>query len=281
MQQYFKSYFPDIDLRRGRTVHVDAARVPPHATYIVLSDQAQNLECLSQLRAIQALCIDEPRQTDIQTISALSHLRLLCIRETRVEDLSLLSQLQHLECLVITGASRLTSLEFLRSLRGLRALGVVDAKRLRDVAPLAGLRQLRELNLSGGLWNKLSLISLEPLRHLQSLEYLWLLPDVKESTLEPLGGLRGLKQLWLNHLFPMEDYAKLAGKLSQVRSEQFTRLFWPLDLSICKRCGQNTMVLPVGKGQKVLCRNCDVNRITRYRKAFQTIKRQAASRTQW
>jgi hypothetical protein len=54
----------------------------------------------------------------------------------------------------------------------------------------------------------------------------------------------------------MEEYARLAGKLPHVRCKNFEELCVPFPHQACKKCGESTLVIPIGKGARKMCRDC-------------------------
>jgi hypothetical protein len=163
----------------------------------------------------------------------------------------------------------------------LQALSLSDFKRLTDISALAKLQNLLELELSCGIWNKLPLESIEPIGHLKALECLALAPQMKDPSLEPLARLTQLRELSLNNRFPMEDFAKLAGKLPHVKCPNFDELFDPFPHKMCRKCGEPRLVIPIGKGARMMCQDCDDQKIADYAQNFETIKKESASRNTW
>lgn len=165
----------------------------------------------------------------------------------------------------------------------LEAAHLSDLKRLADIDPLAKCKTLAELHLCCGLWNALSLDSLEPLRGLTQLDYLSLSPQTKEPTLEPLRGLKNLKELSLNGRFPFEEYARLAGKLPKdIKCEHFSDMFSDFkDIKACRKCKQKDLVIGVWKKGPTLCVHCDAEKIQHWRDEFARLRDDAAKRSAW
>ena len=92
------------------------------------------------------------------------------IKDLQVEDLSPLDRVRGLEWLSITWNTKLTSLEPLASLKGLTRLSISDTPKVRDLDPIGNLSSLVALNYSGGIWNKATATTLEPLARLEALE---------------------------------------------------------------------------------------------------------------
>ena len=266
---------------QGKTLYNDASEIPATESFVAVTGKTRNLHHLRTLTRLQTLWIADLKQGQVSIVGELSNLRTLCIRGTRAEDFNALAGLSGLQVLIIDNATRLTDLSFITELKQLRAIHLFDMKSLTNLAPLCHLGELVELHLLGGIWSKLGIESLEPLQALKKLRYLRLAPSMKEPTLKPLAGLTQLVELSLNNTFPMEEYAKLRGKLPNTKSPNFDELLTPFPHKSCRKCGEHTMHIPIGKGEKMLCGECDEKKIEDHVKRFNQIAQRAKVTAVW
>ena len=155
-------------------------------------------------------------------------------------------------------------------------------KRLTDIRPLAKCKSLVELHLESGMWNELTLDSLEPLRGLKQLRYLGLSSVMKKPTLEPLSELTSLQELSLNGKFSFEDYGRLAGKLRKTKCKHFTDVFSDFsNVRACRKCKQKSLLIGVWLKGPRLCVQCDAEKIQAWRNDFARFRDEAAKRSTW
>ena len=111
--------------------------------------------------------------------------------EMRVADIATLARIGPIRALGISWNTKLVSLEPLDSLPGLVTLTLIDTPKVRDVSPIGRLAALRALEYSGGMWNKNTADSLEPLGRLTGAR--------GASAHEPAGARRGPSPPWPMH----------------------------------------------------------------------------------
>jgi hypothetical protein len=166
--------------------------------------------------------------------------------------------------------TRARDIEALGGLSSLQGLVLEDTPKIRDLAPLARLRGLSSIEFSGGIWNRNTASSLEPLAQLTSLRDLTLLNlRVESGGLRPLARCRSLETLELSNQFATEDYAYLSVHLPNARCPHFApyiRLKQPVD-------GKDIMV--VGRRKPFLNSRRDQKRLERYASAFAKLQREA------
>ena len=165
------------------------------------------------LRANRAYVVGA-RQRHLEQVSELIEVKSLSFNDLQVEDLSPLQRIQGLEWLSITWNTKVTSLEPLASLRRLTRLSISDTPKVRDLDPIGSLTNLVALNFSGGIWNKATAATLEPIARLAALEELCLTNiKILEGGLRPLALSRRLRRIELSNQFETADYAYLSVAL--------------------------------------------------------------------
>jgi len=269
------------DIVQGHPLYDDAQDVPRNAKLVAVTGKTKRFDSLLSCSAVETLWVGIPTQAQILTVAKLHTLKTLCLRGTIAGDFTPLAQLSNLEILIIEDAVRLEDLGFLKPLANLRALHISDAKRLTDIGPIGHVERLVELTLAGGIWNRLALKSLEPLRQLASLEYLGLFASMKNGSLEPLRALQSLEELQLNDHFALEEYAKLSGFLPHVQCDHFVDLFRPFPHKPCKKCQNSTLLQPKHTPSRMLCRDCDAAKIAAVEARFRDIAETAKATQRW
>jgi hypothetical protein len=187
--------------------------------------------------------------------------------EMRVADLAAIAQLGDVQALAISWNTKVVSLDPLAALPNVSILSFDDTPKVRDLAPIARLTRLRALQFSGGIWNKNTADSLEPLAALDELEELSLLNlRVLDGGLRPLGRLPSLRRLDVSNQFDTADYAYLSVALRQTDCDHFAP-YIPLGAGFG---GKDVMV--VGAGKPFLDSTADAARLRRYVEAFETLQ---------
>jgi hypothetical protein len=122
---------------------------------------------------------------------------------------------------------------------------------------------LTNLSLTGGMWNKLSLKSIEPLSVLKELRSLDLGNiEIKDSnSILPLSSLVQLEKLNIPNRFPTEEIARLSVKLPNTVCDFFTPF-------IKVNSGDDKDTLIIGKGKPRLNSKKDSERIKKYEAEF-------------
>lgn len=249
----------------------DIANAPRDSTDLRLAAAARGWELLPEYPSLTRLwcfTISQPRLDAIARCRSLKRLYLDGIR-VPLQDLA---RLTDLDVLSIESATRLPTLAEIPRLSDLRGLSVTNAPRVASLRPLSAGRGLRALNVSGGIWSRMTIDSLVPLERLEELRYLALANlKVRDWSLEPLGALVGLQKLTLANSYPMREFARLSARLKHTECQWF-KPFVEFSAVPCPRCGTTSLVIPSGKGLRTMCRRCDEERIRRHEDAF----RQAA-----
>ena len=198
-------------------------------------------------------------------ICELSNLEVLQIKWSNVSRLDAIRNLSALKALSIGSSTRVESITPLAALQSLELLEIENFKLITDFSPLVDLRSLRHLSVSGSMWSKQAVASLEPFAKMTWLSSLCVdTSNVKSlRTLEPL---TNLKSLGIGGRLPYDEYAWLSAKLPNTECQWFQPY---LDLSEsgyspCTSCGEKSMVMVTGKGKPVLCRHCDDAKLAKH-----------------
>jgi hypothetical protein len=157
--------------------------------------------------------------------SALSRIDVeaLYLYEFRVPDLKALSHLSRLKHLRIDWSTKLIDISALKAFPDLETLHFDDTPKLDDISSIAELSRLKGFWFQGGMWNRNTVKSLEPLCNLMLLEEISLANlKVLEGGLRPLSRCPRLKKLEVSNQFETDDYAYLAGVRPDVECDMFT-----------------------------------------------------------
>lgn len=197
-------------------------------------------------------------------------LQLLRIKWSGIRSLERIAGLVALEALSIGSSTKVQSIEPLTSLPSLRVLELENFKLVSDFSPLARLRNLRSLCITGSMWSRQAIDSLEPFATMTWLEALYV-DTFRVTSLRPLARLRNLEELGLGGRLRYDEYAWLAAKLPGTRCQWFAPY---LDLSgkgyaHCKQCKGASMVMVTGRGKPTLCTRCDAAQLAKHVAMFE------------
>jgi hypothetical protein len=223
-------------------------------------------ELTTELRVDRARVVGL-RPAHMDRLATLLRTRVLALYDAQIEDLSFLQRLDGLEWLGLTWNTKLTSLEPLAAHKGLTRLSISDTPKVRDLEPLGALTTLVALNYSGGMWNKVTAETLEPIARLPALEEL-VLTNIKvlEGGLRPVGRLRRLRALELSNEFDTADYAYLSVALPDTKCRHFAP-FVPIEID-----GLKADAMVVGRRKPFLDSKRDADRLARYVAEFQRLQ---------
>ncbi|MEM7188672.1 MAG: leucine-rich repeat domain-containing protein [Pseudomonadota bacterium] len=177
------------------------------------------LDEIEQLKA-DAVFIGSIRQDEFNSLCPKLQTQHLVFADLRVADVSALTRVSDLRHLSITWSTKLSDIGPLAELTGLESLVLSDVKKVTDISPLAALSGLRALVYEGGIWNKQTAETLEPLTALTRLEELQMTNlKVGQGGLRPLARLQSLRLMILPNQFPTEEFAYLAAHLPHVECD--------------------------------------------------------------
>ena len=201
--------------------------------------------------------------------SALSKIDVeaLFLYEFRVPDLQALSHLSRLRHLRVEWSTKLHDVGGLSAFQGLETLHLCDTPNVDDVGPVSGLKCLRGFAFEGGMWNRNTARSLEPLSNLPQLEEVWLSNlKVLEGGLRPLARCPGLRKLEVSNQFDVGDFAYLAGVRPDVGCDKFAA--WT--------AWHDGMVMPTGRGKPLLHPIADYRQVEALEAIFDKLRNRYA-----
>lgn len=188
----------------------------------------------------------------------------------------MLSYLPELKILSIETCSKVDNLDDIGNLTDLTGLSLIHFSKIKDIKPLSRLTDLRELAIAGSMWTRMKIQSFEPLEKLRNIEFLHLTNiKPKDELLKPIENLKKLKQMDIANFYPMEDFARLAGILSETSCIWF-KPYISISFACCKKCGKETIVMLTGKRKPSICRKCDKKRLNKHVAEFEEIMRLSA-----
>ena len=257
----------------------DLGIAPEREKKAVIKAWVEKLPDLTHLRRLSIWSQVPPAV--LEAACALRGLEVLEIKGTSAETLRPLAQLTQLHSLSIGGATKVESVEPLAALQELRLLEIANFKRVTDFTPLQSLRRLESLAVTGSMWARQDVGSLEPFAAMTWLTSLTLDTSGVDS-LRPLAALRQLKRLEVSGRLPMEEYAWLAAHLPTTECRWFApyQELSALGIGRCPKCTAQTMVMLTGRRAGDACRVCDSAKVRRHAEAFQAAREAAVAQTQ-
>jgi hypothetical protein len=185
--------------------------VDPEATDVVFRREGASHAGLHRCTAIRRLWASQVDAAFLDEIAAMPSLDTLSLQRVTASDLQPLARLGQLRRLVVRDATRVADLEWTRAL-ALESLALENLSSVSSLEPLAGQRGLRALGVEGAMWTAMRVHSLEPLRNLERLEYLFLTNlRVRDGSLRPLQGLTRLRFLQCARYYDHSEFAALAA----------------------------------------------------------------------
>lgn len=251
----------------------DVAAVPKSADCVRLVSGAKNIQSLKHLANLKALWCFNLNLAMIDLIAQLQSLKYVFVETVRVGGaLNLLSQLKDLIVLRIDSCSKENSLKWLDNFPLLDGLGITNFRNVSRIDEIAWQSELRSLAVSGSMWTKMKVDTLRPLSDLKRLEYLDLTSlRVLDESLDPLVELSHLEHLDIANAYPFDEFARLAGRLSNCECSWF-KPYQDFSAIQCKRCGKATLVIPSGKRMPMLCKVCDEVRLRKHEERFNAVR---------
>lgn len=254
----------------------DLGRVPEDEKKKVISAWVKTLPSLSKLKR---LCVwSHVTQPLFDAICEVPSLEALQLKWSTVRHLDAIRGLRALRLLSIGSSTRVESIMPLAGLPSLELLEIENFKLIMDFSPLLSIRSLRDLSVTGSMWSKQSVASLQPFAQMTWLKSLCV--DTSNLTsIRELATLTNLESLGVGGRLPYTEYAWLAAKLPNTECQWFQPY---LDLSDsgwspCKTCGKKSMVMVTGKGKPTLCRHCDEAKLAKHVSLFEQARAAAQS----
>lgn len=253
----------------------DLGAVPEAEKKRIIKTWCTKLPELQQLRRLSLWSqVTPPVFEAACKIHGLEALQIKWSNLVSLEPIIALGELRHLW---IGSSTRIQSIEPLTTLTKLTFLSIENFKLIHDFSPLEKLTSLEVLCVTGSMWTRQNVGSLEPFARMRWLRSLAL--DTKYvASIRPLAALKQLEFLDLGGKLPLQEYAWLAAKLPHTECRWFApyldvagRGFGP-----CLRCKHDSKVIGTGRGGTVMCRHCDADKLQKRIDAFEAAKRASA-----
>jgi hypothetical protein len=184
--------------------------VDPAAADVVFRREGASHVGLHRYTAIRRLWASQVDAAFLDEIAAMPALEMLSLQRVTAINLQPLARLLRLRRLIVRDATRVVDLEWTRALT-LESLALENLKSVCSLEPLADQHGLRGLGVEGAMWTAMRVHSLEPLRNLERLEYLFLTNlRVRDGLLRPLHGLTRLRFLQCARYYADGEFALLA-----------------------------------------------------------------------
>ena len=206
-------------------------------------------------------------QALFDAVCGMRGLRTLRTKWSSIRSLDRIAELAALQVLSLGSSTKVESIEPLASLPSLEVLELENLKRISDFSPLVRLASLRHLSVTGSMWTRQVVDSLEPFARMTWLESLTV-DTAYVRSVRPLAALRNLRTLRLGGRLPYTEYAWLAAKLPATECQWFAPY---IDLSFgpCGKCRRPARVMVTGRGKPVLCRHCDAEKLAKHGAMFE------------
>lgn len=238
-------------------------------------------ELLPTLSGVRTLWFhSKVTQEMFEAACAMPGLEGLYVKWSGITSLRPLTGQANLAYFHLGGAPSAEHLDALATLPRLVDLEICNVRAAGDLRFLHDLPRLRALMLAGdsNSIKALKIGTLAPLATLQELERLTLMTvQVDDGLLSPLAGLPRLKHLRLPNRFPMEEFARLAGRRPDIQCDSFEPVAGPVNWLTCKICRRKSMHQLIGKGKPWLCEHCDAARLAKHIADFKAIAAMAAA----
>lgn len=222
----------------------DLSSVNKSIQHLRIHGNAQSLERLSSLKNLKSLSVYTLNQQQFETICRHANPEKIKLYELRANNLAPLTLLTDIKEIELDWNTKATTLWDLSGNPALHKLSINDFSKLSDISYLQNARNITELSLTGGIWNKLKLHSLSPLKSLDSLNKLTLANlSLEQGGLEPITHLHNLKELTVSNQFPTEEYARLSVALPNTKCQYFAPYV------TVKGIYSDKDIMPVGKGK--------------------------------
>lgn len=265
------------DYPGGDRLHLDwdLGRVTEREKKATIQAWARKLPELQHLRWLSVWSHVTPPL--FEAACTLRGLECLQLKWTNLQTLQPIEQLAELQSLFIGSSTKVASIEPLAALQKLKWLEIENFKLIADFQPLLALRSLESLAVTGSMWARQDVGSLEPFAQMTWLSSL-AIDTAKVTSLRPLAALKNLKFLGLGGRLPMEEYAWLSARLPTTECRWFAPYLDLADsgIGLCRKCKQQTQVMLTGRRAGTVCRVCDHAKVQRHEEAFHAARAAAA-----
>ena len=209
--QLIEAEVPSITIQ-GTEYSTDLTELDLGSLYLTDAD----IEPLEYMVNLRSLDLRQNQLTDLTPLAGLTQLESLELRGNDLLDLTPLAGLTNLKTLRLGGSDsgvnnpNLQDLSPLSGLKNLETLVLPGNSQIRDLTPISGLTNLREFSMSGdSSAGAYQIADLSPLAGLTNLERLSVTISGVDS-LEPLRNLKKLTYLFLNGEGAYQDFSPIS-----------------------------------------------------------------------
>jgi hypothetical protein len=255
-------------------ISVDLGQVAEREKKKIITDWCGFLPSLSGLKRLSLW--SHVTQPLFEAACQIEALQALQIKWSNIVKLDSIRKLKNLQALAIGSSTRIESIEPLADLISLQFLEIENFKKITDFTPLIALKNLESLSVTGSMWSRQNVGSLEPFAQMTWLKSL-AVDTTHIKSIRPLARLTQLQSLGIGGKLPFEEYARLSTKLPNTECRWFSPYLELSDsgYSPCKSCGQKSMVMLTGRGKPILCKHCDSVKLIKHEQAFEAIRQKA------
>ena len=209
--QLIQAEVPSITIA-GQEYSTDLTELDLGSMYLTDAD----IEPLQYMVNLRSLDLRQNQLTDLTPLAGLTQLESLELRGNNLSDLTPLAGLTNLKTLRLGGSDsgvnnpNLQDLTPLSGLKNLEILVLPGNSQIRDLTPISGLTNLREFSMSGdSSAGAYQIADLSPLAGLTNLERLSVTINGVDS-LEPLRNLKKLAYLFINGEGAYQDFSPIS-----------------------------------------------------------------------
>ena len=209
--QLIQAEVPSITIA-GQEYSTDLTELDLGSMYLTDAD----IEPLQYMVNLRSLDLRQNQLTDLTPLAGLTQLESLELRGNNLSDLTPLAGLTNLKTLRLGGSDsgvnnpNLQDLAPLSGLKNLEILILPGNSQIRDLTPISGLTNLREFSMSGdSSAGAYQIADLSPLAGLTNLERLSVTINGVDS-LEPLRNLKKLAYLFINGEGAYQDFSPIS-----------------------------------------------------------------------
>ncbi len=157
-------------------------------------------------------------QTTFESICKMKNLKGICIKWSSIKNLNCIEnqlKLKHLNLGLSTG---IESVEPVSVITNLVTFESENLKKVEDWSSISKLTQLEGLGIHGGMYQRLKLDSIQFVRNLKELKYLFLTSTtVLDKSLKPIEDLQELRSLILTNDWPEEKFIELRKMMPKLK----------------------------------------------------------------
>lgn len=157
-------------------------------------------------------------QRTFESICKMKNLKGISIKWSSISDLECLNGQSNLKHLNIGLSTMIESVKPISSLSTLLTFDSENLKKVNDWEYLSNLTQLEGLGINGGMYERLKIESLNFIKELKNLKYLFLMSTkILDKSLKPIEGLKELQNLRLTNHWSEKQLIELKNSLPNLK----------------------------------------------------------------